>query len=472
MDALISIVLVIMILGTVSATSESLRSEIASMVGWYERANIADNMLDVLTKSPGEPEDWEIHAKDAQVIGLRSPDEPHTIDYEKLMALNSSLDDVKEKLMRLAEWKDFMIETFVSSFNISIEGRFPRVYIENMTFSNPNGNPPGINFEISGEPGNTAFTVSYVEIVREGRTYINNEICTLKNGNNIDLEEGDRVKFVLAQDVTLTAKRGNYEYVKELPSGTVVDIYITGEEVSNFKINFGGGSCPYSFKFSGKGNVVVTVSAYDNQTPKIKGEYTFASILETLDEPTYRWAVINGSIFKDQDIISNSMNNSPWINMERRIVTVGRLEYNLSAPPSAETPMVYGTLGNFLPDSAYFRVNVPDSGGNMSFVIISGPKTRGLFIYKEKPEENLKAVLIREDEKIVLYSGTTTSISIPVKDLFGDPQIGDTIGMWFYSLDGWNREEDVKIEFIHDLKWALKPRLDTTIIRLHVWDEP
>ncbi|WP_148882862.1 hypothetical protein [Thermococcus aciditolerans] len=86
MDALISIVLVIMILGTVSATSESLRSEITSLVGWYERANIADNMLDVLTKSPGEPEDWEENPQNVRVVGLLDRQEGY-LNYEKIKVL-------------------------------------------------------------------------------------------------------------------------------------------------------------------------------------------------------------------------------------------------------------------------------------------------------------------------------------------------------------------------------------------------
>lgn len=83
---MLSLVIIIMVVGTVSATSENLKNEITSLVGWYERANIAENMLDVLTRSPGEPEDWEKNIASVIVPGLRSL-RGNNLDYSKVMAL-------------------------------------------------------------------------------------------------------------------------------------------------------------------------------------------------------------------------------------------------------------------------------------------------------------------------------------------------------------------------------------------------
>jgi hypothetical protein len=468
MDALMTVVLVVMLIGTVSATSENLKEGITSLVGWYERANIANNMLDVLINTPGEPENWTLNPANVEVVGLRSDNSSYTIDYFKLMALNSSIDKIKDKLALLAHNKDFMIKAYISTFVVSIQGRFPQVYIENKTFSNPAGHPPGINFRITSS-GNTAFTVSYVEIIRGGTSYVNDQICSLKTGNNIVLQEGDRIKFILAQDVVLTAKRGQYVETYTIPSGALVDIYITGPDTSQFKINFGGGSCPYSFKFTGQGNVVVTVSAYDSNIPTIWGNYTVASALESQEKPAYILAVINGSVVRDPSVINTSMARSPWIEVEKRIATIGRLEYNLLVSPSVSDPMIYGVLANPLPSGAYLEINVPDEAGNMSFVVVSGTETRGLLVYKNASGEDVKAILVH-NATINLYSGNITSISLPLSAVFGSPSNGNTVGVWLYSLNGWDRSS-VKIEFVPDIKWILRPKMDAVILKLLVWDD-
>ncbi|KUH34048.1 hypothetical protein APY94_03490 [Thermococcus celericrescens] len=121
MDALISIVLVIMILGTVSATSESLRSEIASMVGWYERANIADNMLDVLTKSPGEPENWHVSSQNIRMVGLQDSIEGY-LDYTKLETLMSMVSSdnksIINALCNLSSGNNFELATYLTEYTL------------------------------------------------------------------------------------------------------------------------------------------------------------------------------------------------------------------------------------------------------------------------------------------------------------------------------------------------------------------
>lgn len=469
MDALLSIVLVIMIVGVVLNTNDMIKAEITNVIDWYDRANIADSMLDVLVKSPGEPANWEENPASVRIVGIRDSNRTYAASYAKLMELNSSRALLAPKLLNLARNKDFYMKVFVSEYRVAINGTFPRVYLDRVTFANPKGNPPGINFEISGGNGNTAYDVSYVEIIRGGSSYINDEICSLKNGNNIVLQDGDEVKFILAQDVTLTAKRGQYTETYTIPSGALVDVYITGPEISNFQINFGGGSCPNSFKFSGKGNVVVTVSAADTSIPDLIGNYTPAPIFENLDRPTYEFAVINGSLVTDNTVISSSMNSSPWIEVESRVFVVGRLEYNLSMDASPRLPMIYGALSQSIPVGASFKVTVPDDGGSVEFLSVSGSQRRGLFIYKDSPGENLKGVLVYDNETLV-YSGNLTAIAIPLEGLFGTPEIGETIGLWFYSVSGWARE-DVSIEIVPDIRWNLKPKYDAGIIKLWVWDD-
>ena len=120
MDALVSIVLVIMILGTVSATSESLRSGITSMIGWYERSNIADNMLDVLTKSPGVPENWSTTGH-IVALGLRDTDSEY-LSSMKLLRLVQLVDSnnttVISKLRELADGKNFELRAYYSLYSV------------------------------------------------------------------------------------------------------------------------------------------------------------------------------------------------------------------------------------------------------------------------------------------------------------------------------------------------------------------
>jgi hypothetical protein len=276
MDALVSIVLVIMILGTVSATSENLRSEITSLIGWYERANIAENMLDVLTKSPGEPDDWYLNASAARVIGLRSLDKPYALSYRKLMALNSSRAGIIGKLTTLASNKDFMIEAFLSKYNVSIEGRFPRIYLDEVTFSR-GGDP--VRFDIQGSAsGNSYFSVNFINITRGTDEYINDDVTSItdNSGQKIPLYPGDIVEFVTTSVTYLTSTQadvppsicneslshGQTCVVGPLPPGTAFRIYVKPH--SSFQIQMDGQDNWQTIRLtSGQGQVVVTVSAYD-----------------------------------------------------------------------------------------------------------------------------------------------------------------------------------------------------------------
>ena len=102
LDALISLVIVILMLGTITSTSSSLKNEIGNMVGWYERANIADNMLDVLTKSPGEPSNW---AKDPEgIISLGLADNSsRSLSFDKVKALEKGVEEKNPHILKALE---------------------------------------------------------------------------------------------------------------------------------------------------------------------------------------------------------------------------------------------------------------------------------------------------------------------------------------------------------------------------------
>ncbi|NJE30387.1 hypothetical protein E3E38_04885 [Thermococcus sp. 18S1] len=469
-DAMLALVLVIFILGTVNSTSSTLQNEITTMLGWYERANIADNVLDIMTKSPGEPANWATNPSNTEVIGLRENNSLYSLDYYKLEALSNYKEILKTIIAKMANYRDVLLEGYLSEFQIGITGDFPTVYLYNKTFENPNDNPPGINFMMAGDSkGNTIFTVTYVEIQRNGVTYVDDSICDLKKGNNLDLMEGDHIKFVTGQVVYIEAKRGKYVENYIIPADSTIEIYITGPETSNFKLNFGGGECPYSFKFTGKGNVVLTVTAYDNSRPEIWAKYTTYDELIEKKEATYRFAVINGAIVVEPDEIDDSKKRSPWTEVAERISIVGRIQYDLSGGPSDRNPLIYGRLKYQVPESGSFTVSAPESAGSIEFVIISGSQLTGLKIYRNEQDGKLNAVVVYQGNKqIKRYSGDS-SVSIPLKDLCSGSE-GEVIGLWMYSISRWDRSS-VQISITPNLEPFLAPKFDSILLRAEVWDD-
>ena len=122
LDAMFSLVLVIMILGMISTTSTAMKNEITTMIGWYERSNIGDTMLDIITKTPGDPDNWETDPSKLKQLGLENPNYPDTLDYDKVEALNESYQNndetLKEILSNLSMGKDFSLSFFLTKVEI------------------------------------------------------------------------------------------------------------------------------------------------------------------------------------------------------------------------------------------------------------------------------------------------------------------------------------------------------------------
>ncbi|MBP1911753.1 hypothetical protein [Thermococcus stetteri] len=478
------IVMLIFVVGAITDTSSALKSEIAGMLEWYERANIAENMLDVLTKNPGEPEDWYLHPADARVSGLRDSNISYALDYEKFIVFNSSKEQIKDKLVELAMGKDFKIVSFISNFNVDIVGSYPKVYLDNVTFSRKGGN---VRFDIQGSPnGNDFFSIESIAITRGGQTYINSSITALADNSHrkIPLVGGDIVEFVTTSTTYITTTKADIPpglcnsalstsgtcVIGPLPPRTKFTIYVNPH--SNFQIQMNGQDNWQSIRLTaGQGQVIVTVSARDSQLPQIVANYTPASVVEEDNKPAWEFAVINGSIVNDENVINASMNRSPWIEVEKRVSVLNRLEYNLSAQPSKSVPMVYGVLRSNLPVGGYFKVSVPSGEGDLSFVIISGTQKRALFVYREAGSK-VRAVMVYNNSSIepTYYSGDANSVAVPLETLFGNPSPGDTIAIWFVSINGWERSS-VEMKFEPSLGVVLAPKFDAIILKLWVWDD-
>jgi len=87
LDALISLVIVIMIVGTFLSTSGELESGISGVIGWYSRSQIADTALGLLVKNPGTPPNWNENLSSLEVVGLGNSLYSYAVDYDKIKAL-------------------------------------------------------------------------------------------------------------------------------------------------------------------------------------------------------------------------------------------------------------------------------------------------------------------------------------------------------------------------------------------------
>ncbi|EHR79176.1 hypothetical protein OCC_01564 [Thermococcus litoralis DSM 5473] len=482
-DALLSLVIVVMVVGVVMNTNDMIRAEITNLLDWYDRANIANNMLDVLTKNPGYPEDWEENVSGVKMIGLRHGNYSYALDYEKILALNRSKGNLTEIFDQLARGKDFMFEFYVSKFNVSVKGRFPRVYLYNKTFKGLGPGAETVNFVISTDdnPGMDPdpFSVSYIYLRHSGNIFINEEICDLISGNRIDLHQGDYLKFVVAEPVYVLARRAEQEKYL-IPSNSIIEIYIDIEVSKGFQMNFGRGNCEEGdirFSITGHGSLIITVSSYDNTFPNLTSTYNRSRDFYDLSEPLYTIAFINKTFVEDEATIKASMQRSPWIEPVERTFVFLRPVYNLSAGPSDEEPLVYGFMKYKVMDGEVVRIKVNSSSyGNLTLISQLGTEIRGFFVYGNQSDLNATLVWYEYEnetrtQKLKSYKGFNGTITVPFKELFGSTDTQNKILLlWLYSLEGWSRDE-VEIEFIPEIRYMLEPKFDDAIIKLLVWDD-
>ncbi|WP_099209649.1 hypothetical protein [Thermococcus henrietii] len=118
-DALLAVVIVIFMLGAVSATSDNLKSGLTNLLGWYDRTSIPDTMLDVLLKSPGSPPNWSENVSTLAVPGLRSYSGQY-VDYNKAVAffdlLKNNDSRVEKALLNLSLKHPFLLDFYLGKW--------------------------------------------------------------------------------------------------------------------------------------------------------------------------------------------------------------------------------------------------------------------------------------------------------------------------------------------------------------------
>jgi len=469
-DALLSLVIVVMVVGVVMNTNDMIKAEITGLLDWYDRANIANNMLDVLTKNPGYPEDWESNVSNVKMVGLRDADYQFALDYEKLEALNTSINGAfiqNSYLLNLSRGHDFEIEVYITKRDVNASGRFPKGD-ENIIFE---GNP-GVNLQIEGSSPNGVFQVEWIEITKnDGSIYRNDQICTsLKRGNLVDLENNDIVEFKVLEDITITGIRGNRTGPYLIPAGSIVTINVLIAQSRGFQINYGEGSCPCLFKVAGPGNVKVSVDYVDYGNWNLTSHVTH---FLNLTKPTYKFAVINGSIYTDENVMNASKVRSPWIQYERRDFVVKKKIYNKTIKVgTTKRVLVSGRLIENIPAHFYLEFQVSGTG-NATFAIVDDVQVRGLYIEKTAQTSSLKAVLFwRENGQNItkFYTGNTTSVKILWGDLFEElpsEYMSKIVELWIYE----NNFSDLILRDKGDLDLLLDPLFEQARIKLWVWDD-
>lgn len=137
-DALIAVVMIIFMLGAVSATSDNLKAGITNLLGWYDRTSVPDAMLDVLLQSSGTPPNWNENVSALVVPGLRASSGQY-VDYGKATTFFALLENndsrVQGALVNMSLGHEFLLEFYLGKWTFKA----------NFTW-NPNaggGIPPG-----------------------------------------------------------------------------------------------------------------------------------------------------------------------------------------------------------------------------------------------------------------------------------------------------------------------------------------
>ncbi|ALM76310.1 hypothetical protein [Thermococcus barophilus] len=455
-DALLSLVIVVMVVGVVINTNDMIKAEITNLVEWYDRANVANNMLDILTKSPGYPKDWDITNAPIRVLGLVSSNYPPSLAYNKILGLKERIQDgdpsVIDSLRNLSSGNDFMFEIYLRKYSISTSG-FPitGIYI---IVGAPNNN---VNFRLS-DSGNSPFDVVC------GSVTLNGEPLSSSAGNILlDLTPDDVVEFIPLETVYVYS-RGSL--LGTIPPNAVVTVEVI-DVGSNLQLRYNAATC--QLQFTGIGRVYVQVKAYAPQDVNLTYDFTPVS---NVTEPVLRIIMINGTIYAPNGTLYtyndalSSMNNSQWIEVAERSLSMVKKVYKsnltLTSAFSGVEPIIIGKLKLEIPNYAYLNVTLIGTEANASFLAVNGDSVVGVFAYKSG---NITEAVIVENGTIVKkYSGSKGNVMIPLKDIFPEVNIAE---LYITSFEG----TELFINTTWNLGVILEPRVESCRLKLWVWDE-
>ncbi|ASJ06428.1 hypothetical protein [Thermococcus pacificus] len=454
LDAMLALVMVVVMLGTITSTSTALQNEISTMVSWYDRANIASNMLDVLTKNPGDPANWIKDASKLRSLGLRSDTYPYAVSYEKISALMQLGDDtaVVNSLISMSNNKDFELHLYLTNTTVSLTGNFPkRVFIDLSDGKDR-------NMQIGqGSTGNNPFDATNVTL---------NGDKLPKRNQPYSLSPGDVLAFYTLEDITVHDRKNGEDYPIPAPAYVGIQVISTG---SHFQVQW----TDRGLHITGQGQVRIIVEGYQKNTIQVNVDVTEP---EELTAPSYRIAVINGSKVNDDATIQKSRDRSPWVEYIERKVTVEKLKYeeSIDVDSPSTTEWIAGRLTMNVPEYAYFRVTVaPQDTGRIILIARDGDEYRGVLIEKQSEDSALQAVVATSGDSSPpkFYIGNTTSVDVPWSSIFQafDTSTGSkVILVWIY---GNTFGGTAKITDMGHLGTIMKPKFERTMLKLWVWDD-
>ena len=455
LDALLSLVIVIVILGAITNASDTVKGEVTSMVGWYERANIADNMLDILTKNPGEPENWTAAPSTVKVVGLRSNDYPYALSLGKIEALGGIQNEgpIVRSLTKTANGKDFKLEVYITRTYFNISGSFPKeIYIDLSSGTNR-------NIQIGeGATGNNPFAAENVTL---------NGAPLQKSNTPYDLSSGDLLTFYTLVGITIHDTTNNEDY--PINADSYVQIYVISAG-SSFQVTWND----RGLHITGQGQVRIIVKGYEDKKIHVGANVVYP---ENASTPYYTLTVINGSEIANSSITQASQERSPWIeHIERRMpLEVLKYSKNLTVPKSS-TPIewIFGQLKLNVPSYAYLTVEVPPwTYGNLTLAVRDGNLLKGVLVKKTSADSNLQAVIATSDgaQSPHFYSGNITTIKIPWSALFSEfnPDRGaKTVSLW---VQGSTFNGGILLEDEGHIVTLMQPGFERVLLKLWVWDD-
>ena len=469
MDALVSIVLVIMVLGTVSATSENLRGEITSLIGWYERVNIADNMLDVLVKSPGVPGDWEDNVSAARAIGLRSEEYPYALDYYKVRALMDSFvnsSEVRAALYNLSGGRDFQMDIYLTEMNVTVNGSFAQEIYANLTTSFDN-----IKIALATDnSGNLPFKVRCDSVKVNGVSSPYGQALDLNAGDILEFINIDPAQVLTGGNERVDAIPDNGNPDDQIPSGSYVEVVVV-DEISqyHYSLTEDNGTC--ELHVGGQGQVKLTINGYSGTNFQALSNVTFPRFAST---PSASLVLINGTVTNLTEAIS-SRTRSLWTQYQERAVSIALRLYNSTLVlPTTEERVIAGKLVQNVPSQGFFEFTTAGDG-NATFVVVDGSVSKGLMVWRGTESGVLKASLTwREGGEVhsAFYEGNSTSVRVPLSDVFDvfDTEYGPKlVELWVFQN---NFDSPLTMTDHGVLGPVLVPKFEPLMIKLWVWDEP
>lgn len=485
-DAMLSMVIIILLLGTITTTSSALKGEITTVLGWYERANVGDNMLDILVKNPGTPDNWQADPANLAFLGLENSQYPNTIDYAKIEALNDAVaandPAVRASLANISMGKDFTLGFYLT--RVEIEG--------NVTVIPPQTEgsvdiPSGGHLSVTPTTGyayGRGLIAEWISPERSDAPGVGN----IANVTNVTA--GESFIFKLAEDGSVRLdligpgnQGGPVNY--NIPAGSIVHIEVeTGYLLIGWN-KLADGTYELWIPLHRLGQQIWTTwtgTVWWGQGGTVSStnmtiKYVYATKVVSAD---YNITMINGSFVNDPATIIASRERSPWVTYTERRIPMTKMTYNRSYTVTADslpTELYVGTIYTPIPDYMALKVAFNGTGHVVAVAWMRGTNISGysvMAVYKTSADSNVKAIInqtINGNSYVKSYSSENPYyIIIPWKEFLTQIRPGESLDIyvWVYEMKDITT---VEITDLNGIDTIMRPQASLAVLKLWVWDD-